>query len=320
MTGCSNDEPTIDNGVAKLAGSDLVVTTEVLQEGDGITRSYLSRDMQTRMYFTDDELRVYDNDLHKYDIYKFNWKDETRNAGIFRRSNPTTHITAAKWALYPKADVASGHWDLDEETGDSRTEAWIRVAADNAGNLVPIVYDATYDATDTDKEVPLYKDMLPRWGEVSATADGNALETHLSYLTGVLRLQLAGTPAHADHVKVQLLEDGTPLNIAGEFKVKLAINDVKQTDACLSVDSYTEETGGTEIVIDLSQASSDLEGANASKSVLFVPLVTTTAPVDIVVSASKDGGQTYTEFKRFQNKTIQRAKVYGNSTEYTFAE
>ena len=320
MTACSNDEQTPDNGTPVLNGSDLIVTTESLVEGDGMTRSYLSRDMQSRIYSVDDELRVYDNDLWRYDIYKFKWNDESQKSGVFSRSNPTTNLTSdAKWALYPKAGVVRGTWDFDLETGIAETVAWMRIGIDEEGNPSPLVYDGTYSASDTTHGKALFKDIVPRWGEVTATGNGSTLVTHLSYLTGILRLQLAGTPAHADHVKVQLFEGGTtPLYITGVFKAVLAVDDEKQTDACLATSSHQDGTGSTEIVIDLSQASSDLEGNDASKSVLFVPLVTTATAVDIVVSASSDGGQTYTEFKRFQNKTIQRAKIYGNSQEYVF--
>lgn len=319
---CSNDDAD-SIGTNRLVEGDLIVTVEEPQEETPVgTRSYLSRDMQTRMYVTLDEMRVYDNDLHKYDIYKFNWNDESKKAGVFKRSNKTTFITEAKWALYQKADVSGGHWELDEVTADSRTIASMYVAANKGGDIVPIIYDGTYQESGTGEKIIVYKDFLPRWGEVSKINGSEALETHLSYLTGILRLQLAGMSGHADHLKVQMLEGGTtPLNIAGEFKTILAINEVKQADACLAVDTYMDNSGGDHIIVDLSQPSADLEGADQTKAVVYVPLVTTPGKtVDIVVSASNDDGTTYTEFKRFKNKTIQRGKVYGNSVEYDFTE
>ena len=301
--------------------STLYVTTEALQTEEGLTRSYLSRDFSTHMYTPADEMRVYDNELHMYDLYKFNWNDETQQKGVFKRKSKTSYIEAAQWALYPNSDVAGGHWERNETTGDAETLAEIRIGVDKNGNILPIVYDGTYQASDASKTKPLFTDFLPRWGQVAETADGTSLETHLSYLTGVLRLQLAGITGHADHLKVQMLEGTTPLNIAGNFMAILTRNDVKQTDACLEIDSYKKNSGGDHIIVDLTQASGDLQGEDASKAVVFVPLVTTPGKtVDIVVSASKDGGGTYTEFKRFKNKTIQRAKVYGNSVEYDFTK
>ena len=320
FTGCSSDNEAVQSTDGlKNTGLTLYVTTDNLAEETG-TRSFMSRDLKTHMYTSADEMRVYDNDLHRYDIYKFSWNDETKSRGVFRRSNPSSNITAAKWALYPKSGVASGHWDLNEETGVSTTVAWIRIASNAAGNLEPIIYDGTYQASDAQHSNPLYMDILPRWGQVTETSDG--LETNLSYLTGALKLQLAGTPEKADHIKVQMLENGTdPLNIAGTFQATLAINNERQADADLAVDTYMENTGGTEIIVDLSQASADLQGTDRTKAVVFVPLVTTPdKTVDIVCYASKDGGSTYTEFKRFTNKTIARGKVYGNSVVYDFTE
>ena len=322
FTSCSNDD-TDTTGSSRFGEGDLIVTVEEPQEETAVgTRSYLSRDMQTRLYVTLDEMRVYDNALHKYDIYKFNWNDESHKAGVFTRSNKNSFITEAKWALYQKSDVSGGHWDLDEETADTKTFASMYVAANKAGDLVPIIYDGIYQESGTGEKIVVFKDFLPRWGEVSKINGREALETHLSYLTGILRLQLAGMAGHADHLKVQMLEGGTtPLNIAGEFKTTLAINDVKQVDASLAIDTYVDNSGGDHIIIDLSQPSADLEGDDRTKAVVYVPLVTTPGKtVDIVVSASNDGGTTYTEFKRFKNKTIQRGKVYGNSVEYDFTE
>lgn len=318
LTGCSNESNEEIIPAAKDF-STLYVTTEELQAEDGLTRSYLSRDFSIHMYTPADEMRVYDNILHKYDPYKFYWNDESQQKGVFKRKIKTSYIEAAQWALYPRNDV-TGHWDLDE-TGDAVTIAEVRIGADEKGNLLPIVYDGTYQASDASKTKPLFTDFLPRWGQVAETADGTSLETHLSYLTGVLRLQLAGIAGHADHLKVQMLEGMTPLNIAGSFNTILTRNDVKQIDACVEIDNHREKTGGDHIIIDLTQASGDLQGADASKAVVFVPLVTTPGKkVDIVVSYSNDGGTTYTEFKRFKNKTIQRAKVYGNSVEYDFTK
>lgn len=321
LTSCSDDSSIEGTNPAEKDFSTLYVTTEELQAEDGLTRSYLSRDFSTHMYTPADEMRVYDNELHMYDLYKFYWNDESQQKGVFKRKRETSYIEAAQWALYPSSDMAGGHWELNETTGDAETIAEIRIGADKNGNILPIVYDGTYQASDVSKTKPLFTDFLPRWGQVAETADGTSLETHLSYLTGVLRLQLAGITGHADHLKVQMLEGTTPLNIAGSFMAILTRNDVKQTDACLEIDSYKKNSGGDHIIVDLTQVSGDLQGDDASKAVVFVPLVTTPGKtVDIVASYSNDGGTTYTEFKRFKNKTIARAKVYGNSSEYSFAE
>ena len=225
LTNCSSEEPEIANG-GQMAQDDmcLYVTIDELQEDDGTnTRSYLSRDLKTHLWITDDEMRVYDNDLHRYDIYKFGYNDNSNNIGIFRRTNPKSNINnLASWALYPKESVHSGHWDLDEDSEQSFTTAWILVCADKDGNLQPLEY-TQYTAQQT-----LFADRLPRWGQVTQVNGGEGLNTNLSFLTGVLRLQLVGTAGKADHLKVQMLKAGKPFNIAGRFRTTLAINDEKQ--------------------------------------------------------------------------------------------
>ena len=303
LCACSSDDTSTNSEDQK---SQIYVTIDELEFEDdfGATRSYLSRDMKTHMWVELDSMRVYDNILQKYDMYKFNWKDETHNAGVFGRTNNPSNIQEAKWALFPHRDVASGHWDMDEETFINYTTAWIRICCDKNGNVVPLKFSQIEDGQ------PLFADRLPRWGQVTATDNGSKLYTNLSYLTAVLRLQLAGTQGKADHLKVQMLQGDTPLPIAGQYKTHLAINDVKQV-AALSVENYMpNEGGGTAIIVDLTGATGSI--------VAYVPLVTTSVPVDIVVSASNDGGQTYTEFKRFKNKIVTRGKVYGNANEYVF--
>ena len=156
----------------------------------------------------------------------------------------------------------------------------------------------------------LFYDMLPRWGQVSSTNDSEALQTSLKFLTGVLRLQLANTAGKADLLKVQMMDGTKALDIKGIFIAKVSDDNVIQPDASLAQSTYKNRSGGNELLVDLTGATGSI--------VVYVPLVTTTVPVDIVVSASNDGGTTWTEFKRFKNKTVTRGKVYGNATEYSF--
>ena len=331
LASCSNDEFESQSVAAgqQLAAGDLIVTEDEVETEAGGTRSFLSRDMQTRIYVITDELKVYDNDLYKFDTYKFSWKDDSKDAGVFRRSNTVPQIKEAKWAIYPKADVVDGEWVLNEETENSETTATIGIPH-------VMTYDGTYDVKDTKFEKPLFKDVLPRWGQVTATGDGAALQTNLSYLTGILRLQLAGIPDYAKAVRIQMLEGGeatNPVGMSGEFKTIIAKNDIKQTDAALAAEKavWSDEA----IYVDLrtmGEGGAPLKDVDAAKAVVYVPLVTTTKAVDIVVSLCDDpalgdvdddadfgGTYTYTEYKRFKNKIIKRGKVYGNSKEFNLA-
>lgn len=339
LASCSQEDDFTQKkaSLQNVGEGDLIVTVDDFENESGAkTRSFLSRDMQTRYYVVSDELKVYDNDLHKYDIFKFNWKDDSKGAGVFRRSNTTSNITEAKWALYPKADVLAGHWEYNETTDNSETT----VVMDIPGLME---YDGTYDVNDKEFETPLYKDVLPRWGQVESTADGAALQTNLSYMTGILRLQLAGIPDYAKAVRIQMLEGGlatNPVIMSGSYSTIIAKNDVKQTDAALAADKNVTPSdipaAGEAIYIDLRTMGAEgapLKDIDASKAVVYVPLVTTTKAVDIVVSICNDptvvdvtddtdfGGSTatYTEYSRFKNKVIKKGKIYGNSKEYNLA-
>ena len=301
--GCSSDN---DGNSPKLTSNDIIVTLEELSDGgDGImTRSYLSRDMKTHFWTEDDQMNIYEEKMIYYDIYKFNWKDESHQTGVFSRLNDPSNVTTAAWALFPTRDMDSGHWDLDRTTFKPYLSVWFKIGTDRNQY-------AYSTATKTGSSEALFYDMLPRWGQVTATNDGNLLQTNLKFLTGVLRLQLANTQGNADLLKIQMQENGTKaINVKGIFVAKVSEDNVIQPDASLTADSYVEYTGGTDMLVDLTGATGSI--------VVYLPLVTTDVPVDIVVSASNDGGQTWTEFKRFKNKIVTRGKVYGNATEYVF--
>ena len=318
FAGCSSDDSMSVKSESLAPSADkLFVTMEEPQweEDAAMTRSFLSRDLKIRMYNTSDELQVYDPDMFRYDFYQFGWSDDSQQKGVFTRSNPKSFLKKdPTWALYPLSAVEHGFWKLDK-SGDTSVSAVMRIGVDEEGQAEPIVYDGTYQASDTEHSKPLYIETAPRWGKV--TLNGTALNTSLNFLTGLLRVQLANVPDNT-LLRVQMFKGTEPLHITGQFTAVLAINDEKQPGATLKADSYSEGTGATEMIIDLSNASADLQGADRKKAVVFVPLVTTTEPVDIVVSASTNKGSTYSEIIRLKDKTVTRAKVYGNSQEYTF--
>jgi hypothetical protein len=294
--------------------------------------------MQTRYYVVTDEMKVYDNGLHKYDEYAFRTVDPTSGAGMFTKKNATSQITEAKWALYPRADVVpfSEVWEYNEETDNTETRISMNIPNE-------MVYDGTYDPKDTKFEKPLYKDVLPRWGQVSSIASG-ALQTNLSYMTGVLRLQLAGIPEYAEAVRIRMFEGGLPSNpvrMTGEFETIIAKNDVKMPDAALAGEVLDPTTDFDAIYVDLTRAvgfkAPLINPEDAAKAVVYVPLVTTksgknvsikvdicrklvdpdvTSDVDNIVSP---GANKYEKYKEFKDKKITKGKVYGNSKQYNLA-
>ena len=327
---CSEDDFSQKSASLQNAGEgDLIVNFEDLQEeGSAFTRSYLSRDMKTRMYTTKDRMKVYDKELTaKYDIYQFSWKADDETAGVFRRLNTKSNLGASAtptYAVYPQLDntLQWGDWQYTEGTENSET--WFTTT-------IPDLYE--YDAAyllNGKNDTPLYEDVLPRWGKITATANGEALETNLSYLTGVLRLQLNGMPQYATAIKVQVMDGTTPLAIAGLFKTMLAKNDVMQEAEFAQTDLVV---GGSDAIYVTVPENTDLIGDDAMKAVVYIPLVTTANSVDIVVTATSDdytdtstypsgiydNSITWNDCKTFANKTIKRGKIYGNSEAVNFA-
>lgn len=309
LAGCSSDEAGADNGLDGLKSGDMVVTLEQLtsDEDDDVTRSFMSRDMQSHLWVEMDEMRVYDPNMIRYDVYKFDYKDETRQTGVFKRiwekSNYTEEPT---FALFSNQDVEGGYFERDRTTQEPFLTAKYMICSDDEGNPVPMTWESCQSGSKV-----YFTDWLPRWGQVTKVDGSGVLYTSMKFLTGVLRLQLANTAGKADLLKVQMLQGGTtPLNISGIFAAKLSVNGSVQPNTSLTQDSSKSWSSSTDLLVDLTGATGSI--------VVYVPLVTTTVPVDIVASASNDNGQTWTEFKRFKNKTVARGKVYGNANEYAF--
>lgn len=305
--GCSNNE-TADNGLNGLTSGDMIVTLEELtsDEEDGVTRSFLNREMQSHLWVEDDMMRVYDPMMIRYDIYKFGYKDESRQMGAFTRIwENSNYSEAPSFVLFADQDVESGYFDRDKETDEPFLACKFMIGADKKGNLTPMSWQSTQN-----NGKDYYIDWLPRWGQVTEIDGSGVLHTSLKFLTGVLRLQLANTAGKADLLKIQMFKGDEALNIAGTFTAKLSVNGTIVSNPSLTQESFKRKSGGTDLFVDLTGATGSV--------VVFVPLVTTTVPVDIVVSASSDNGETWTEFKRFKNKTIKRGIVYGNANEYAF--
>ena len=353
LASCSNDDFFGDsspaNKLEQYGEGWLIVHEENLagENDNHFTRSYRSSDMSERLWVNTDEMRVYDNDLHKYDIFSYQNGDQGEYAAFRLKTSRTDadnkavmNIKEAKYALYPKEDVISGHWDYNEVSGQTRTTAQVVIPAE-------MVYDGTnkaiYKDGQIDSYVPVFKDVLPQWGSVETTDQGY-LETHLSYLTGILRLKLNGTPKYAKALKVMMYDKNgmVPLNMNGQYTVCLATNDVPDVPQTKEDGSFIAGTGAEidtkgaaescedgSIVIDMTQASRDFDDINKdyqSRSTLWVPLVCTPGrSVDIVVYAAEDEGvdacseDGWKEIMRFEDKTIVRGKYYGNPAEYNLA-
>ena len=337
LASCSDDSfisEKAQQGDIKLEKGEMLVTMEAPQEdGTAFTRGYTSRDMQTRRWWSGvDKLMVFGSQFGAYDAYQFlQGVDET--SGKFKIVSSPSYVSEAKWALFPFDQISNGKWELVGGLYNSASTVDVDLPQ-------TIVYDAAYDAAnyETDKQ-PYYLDNLPRWGEVTSTNEGAYLSTSLNWLTGILRLQLAGTPEYANGVRIRLLEAGDPaktLAINGTFNVKIAQNDIMIPTACITADGYAydeDEDGAIYVYI---PEIEKLTAEDKAKSVIYLPLPIWDKQVDIEISfpdpasptaykGQENGGTDLTpavawkKYTTLKNKTILRGKVYGNKDEYNLA-
>ncbi len=334
LASCSNDDflsEKAQDAVSLEKGEMLVTIDEPQEEGEAFTRGYTSRDMQKRRWYSGmDKLRVYGSQFGAFDVYQFQ-QNVNETSGKFKIVSNPSYVQTAKWALFPFDQIKNGKWDIVGGLYNSESSVDITLPQ-------VIEYDAAYDAANyaTDKS-PYYLDDLPRWGEVTSINNGEYLSTSLKWMTGILRLQLDGTPTYANAIRVQLREAGDvnkTLRVNGDFHVKIAQNDVMIGDACIRTDGHVApaEVGTDGALYVYIPETTKLTAEDNVKSVIYLPLPVWDKQVDIVVSINdpltpaykkddlKNGGAiTWKEYATLKNKTIVCGKVYGNKNAYNLA-
>ena len=343
LASCSNDDLFSEQSqdAVKLEKGDLLVTmTEPQEDGEAFTRGYTSRDMKSRRWYSGvDELVVYGSQFGAFDTYQF--KQGIGDAtGKFQIVSNPSYVAEPMWALFPKQQIDKGYWELIGGLYNSAASVDV---------IIPqlVTYDAAYDAANyaTNKD-PYYLDNLPRWGKIASIHGGDYLQTDLRWMTGILRLQLAGAPKYSNGIRVQMYENGDrtkPIRLNGVYTVKIAQNDEPITGACIEyVDGDYAVSDQEDGALYVHMEDIDkLNDADKDKAVVYLPLpVTPKKQVDIVVSvwdpnnpagslAPWSGKVHYTgttkwlnswkEKAVYKNKTIKLGNVYGNKSEYNLA-
>lgn len=240
LASCSSDdffsEKTDAQLLEELGKGDLIVGYEsAIEDGSYFTRAWKT-DLDNQgnfqvKYGFEDDMRVYDTDLHKYDIYTYSTRYGEKNAFRLNTSRiddqgyPVSNITDPRYALFPHEDVISGHWDYNEKSGQTRTTARVKIND-------YIQYDCTNYPVNSTDYVPVFEDAVPYWGSVSVN-DKGALETNLRPLTGILKLRVSGVPEYAQYIKVMMIDKqtGKTLNMNGVYQATIATNDIPDLNA-----------------------------------------------------------------------------------------
>ena len=283
--------------------STLTVTVEPIQ-GEYATRAVSNADVTAVNFEDNDQITVYDKDLHKYDWYKF---VPAAEKFVLDGAND---VMEPEFALYPKANVITTFWTKGSEA--SKTTAQIRL--DNVIN-----YREAKMADGTTG----YLNDLPQWGAVKGT-DGK-LEADLHYLTAFLRIKLAHVQDNVSSIYVVAYSDpdltsGKEINIAGNFNAILDIDDVSNTALSEFANDPWSSNGTVGITSSLSKTKFievKIPASSSKKiddnSVLLVPI-----PAGLTGYVALFADANTTPFKVLSKKTYKRNTRYGVSeTEFS---
>ena len=284
---CSSDD-FFGNGQT-IAENELKVTVEQFDNVDvkANTRAVREWGGSVLNFQTGDAIRVYDNDLFKYDIYSF-------ANGTFTRKNATSNISTIKFAAFPKDDVKRGYWDED---GSIKLEM-----------SIPNWIDYTEDREALVGDKIAYDSNLPMWG--TAAAAGNGASASLYHLTGVLAINVKNMLQN-----VEFLTLWSPTqDIAGTFVATLNADDPTSV--------YLQKGG--EDLISGNQIIIDLRHVPSSTSVIYVPILAGVSDLQVwadnnfddapaMIEKVADYTSTYT-FQRNKFKTLTWTFGIGSTT------
>ncbi len=243
---CSSDD-LFGNG----QGSNQNVLQVTVEQLDGMSTTRAVRTWQGSVlnFQEGDQIRVYDNDLFKYDLYSF-------SGSAFVRESSTSNISTTKFAAFPAEDVKRGYW-----TDDNTVKLEMNIPS-----------TITYDESKEDligTEIG-YASDLPMWG--TAAADGSGAKAELYHLTGVLAIKVTNMLQNVNYLIIY-----SPTQpISGTFMATLNADDPT---------SVQLGEGGDDLITS-NFITIDLTSVPSSTSVIYVPILAGVS--DLQVWASDD--------------------------------
>lgn len=306
LASCSNEDVFNQNPSFNGLSDKGTLTVNVEPLSDGVrTRALSNEDLTAINFEATDKIKVYDDELHRWDGYQFN--KSSKKFELFTESD----LTAPQFALYPFGQNDGGYEGMSESgnpapvleggdpTGVIKT-AWTKGGVTTATMRIPATY--TYKESALTDGTNGYWCNLPMWGTVIST-DGK-LETDLKYMTAVLRVALKNvTSSKIDHLRIQAFKDESrtkQISLSGEFDAVLDTENPANT-------ALKERLGGSEIIIDLGDADN-------ADSYVFVPIVPCTNA--IVVIKYEDATNTAVAGKDGKKEKVLSQKNYVRGTLY----
>jgi len=221
------------------------------------TRAYQIPEASNGLAFGDDDaIRVYDDELHKYDTYKYSTSAKTFGTD-------DDNVSEAKFAILPAADVQYGAWSND-----------------GVKTVVNIPATVSY-STLTVGDNTAYVSGIPFWGEVNSGATKSKLSTTLYAMTSLIRVRVNNLAASQNGNYIKLRSAVEP--ITGMFEAELdptvATSKAANTTTLKAVEGFAN---GKEIVVNLGKEAID-------QAYVYLPLIAGSYTGNVVVSYSTNG-------------------------------
>ena len=300
---CSNDDLfNSSNGIAGENGKGtLAVNVETPSNEMGIvTRAVSDENMSATIFEKSDKIRVYDNELHRWDGYQF----DGSKFSLFTEAD----LTAPEFAIYPfgKNEKASDGSDIigtmpdgpGTGIGGFKNGSWSKGGITTVEMTIPSFIK--YKEVEQTNGTTAYWCSLPMWGKVTSTE--GKLETDLKYMTAILRVSLKNAKDNVDRLEISAYKDEArtkQINLSGDFKATLNTSDFTKTQ-------LGETLGGAKLTVDVS-------GIAGSDAYVFVPIVPCTNAI-VVIKYFK--GATQVPGKDGKNEKVLSQKNYVRGTLY----
>lgn len=251
LASCSNEDFLGSNNEATKKNT-LDLTVEHMM-GEVVTRSAYVGSNNDRVWQKEDVFSVYDDELHKYDLYQFN---PTSNK-FELKAETNKDLDEPKFILFPADDVVNTQW----KKADNSTTAWIGIPQ-------------TFNYAELDGSDPTaYVSNLPLWG--TAEKDGEGVKGNVSFLTSILKIQLTNALNNAAAISIFAYEDiagNTEKNISGLAKVVLSQNGTIKgsTEAQLE----TPDAGDGDYVMgNRITVLINPDNISTDKNIIYVPII-----------------------------------------------
>ena len=240
LASCSDiDSPEQNTGYTTSDKGDLIVEVEPF-DNLAATRAYRDADGNNLTFKNKDVVKIYDDELYKYDIYEFN------NDAFYLQDEKI--LTTPKYGLFPGDMVVRGYYDKPSKT----TVAEFAIPE-------TIVYDAESETKVGNKV--LYAANLPMFG-VAEDLGNKVGVKKLRHVCGVLKLQLDDTFSNATWLRLISTEKA----LSGTFVAKLTATSDEARKAVKLEEGLSDLKTEKFIYIDLRNIPS-------RKSVIYIPII-----------------------------------------------